>query len=213
MQRTFTILKARYVKAGNAGLVIDRLIKEGFQIRAVKMLHLTKAQAEGFYYVHKERPFFGDLVRFMTEGPIVLMILEAEGAIEKLRKLMGATIRQGRGRHDSETVWIQHRTQCDSRFRRSGNIRVRDVILLQSTRNCLMSTWNSLGELSSLLAESFVLVGVFLDVRAQTAVSHWPSAAGFSLSRATILAFYFPLGTSIVISIILTIIVRLLTKR
>ena len=55
------------------------------------MLHLTKAQAEGFYYVHKERPFFNDLVRFMTEGPIVLMILEAEGAVEKLRKLMGAT--------------------------------------------------------------------------------------------------------------------------
>jgi nucleoside-diphosphate kinase len=91
MQRTFTILKPDTVQKGNAGLVIDRLIKEGFQIRAVKMLHLTKAQAEGFYYVHKERPFFGDLVRFMTEGPIVLMILEAEGAIEKLRKLMGAT--------------------------------------------------------------------------------------------------------------------------
>jgi nucleoside-diphosphate kinase len=91
MQRTFTILKPDTVKAGNAGLVIDRLIKEGFRIRAVKMLHLSKAQAEGFYYVHKERPFFGDLVRFMTEGPIVLMILEAEGAIEKLRKLMGAT--------------------------------------------------------------------------------------------------------------------------
>jgi len=91
MQRTFTILKPDTVKAGNAGLVIDRLIKEGFRIRAVKMLHLTKAQAEGFYYVHKERPFLNDLVRFMTEGPIVLMILEAEGAIEKLRKLMGAT--------------------------------------------------------------------------------------------------------------------------
>ena len=91
MLRTFTILKPDTVKAGNAGLVIDRLIKEGFRIRAVKMLHLTKAQAEGFYYVHKERPFFGDLVRFMTEGPIVLMILEAEGAIEKLRKLMGST--------------------------------------------------------------------------------------------------------------------------
>jgi len=91
MQRTFTLLKPDTVNAGNAGLVIDRLIKEGFRIRAVKMLHLTKAQAEGFYYVHKERPFFGDLVRFMTEGPIVLMILEAEGAIEKLRKLMGAT--------------------------------------------------------------------------------------------------------------------------
>jgi nucleoside-diphosphate kinase len=101
MQRTFTILKPDTVKAGNAGLVIDRLIKEGFRIRAVKMLHLTKAQAEGFYYVHKERPFFGDLVRFMTEGPIILMILEAEGAIEKLRKLMGAT---DPGKADAGTI-------------------------------------------------------------------------------------------------------------
>jgi nucleoside-diphosphate kinase len=101
MQRTFTILKPDTIKAGNAGLVIDRLIKEGFRIRAVKMLHLTKAQAEGFYYVHKERPFFGDLVRFMTEGPIVLMILEAEGAIEKLRKLMGAT---DPGKADAGTI-------------------------------------------------------------------------------------------------------------
>jgi len=101
MERTFTILKPDTIKAGNAGLVIDRLIKEGFRIRAVKMLHLTKAQAEGFYYVHKERPFFGDLVRFMTEGPIVLMILEADGAIEKLRKLMGAT---DPGKADASTI-------------------------------------------------------------------------------------------------------------
>jgi nucleoside-diphosphate kinase len=105
MQRTFTILKPDTIKAGNAGLVIDRLIKEGFRIRAVKMLHLTRVQAEGFYYVHKERPFFGDLVRFMTEGPIVLMILEAEGAIEKLRKLMGAT---DPGKADAGTIRKQY---------------------------------------------------------------------------------------------------------
>ena len=91
MQRTFTILKPDSVKAGNAGLIIDRLIKEGFQIRAMKLVHLTKAQAEGFYYVHKERPFFGSLVQFMSEGPIVPMVLEADNAIEKLRKVMGAT--------------------------------------------------------------------------------------------------------------------------
>jgi len=91
VQRTFTILKPDSVKAGNAGLIIDRLIKEGFQIRAMKLVHLTKAQAEGFYYVHKERPFFGSLVEFMSEGPIVPMVLEADNAIEKLRKVMGAT--------------------------------------------------------------------------------------------------------------------------
>ena len=91
MQRTFTILKPDTVKAGNTGRVIDRLIKEGFHIRAMKLIHLTKAQAEGFYYVHKERPFFGSLVEFMSEGPIVPIVLEADNAIEKLRKVMGAT--------------------------------------------------------------------------------------------------------------------------
>ena len=91
MQRTFTILKPDSVKAGNTGLIIDRLIKEGFRICAMKMIHLTKAEAEGFYHVHKARPFFSSLVEFMTEGPIVPMVLEAENAIEKLRKVMGAT--------------------------------------------------------------------------------------------------------------------------
>lgn len=91
MQRTFTILKPDTIQSGNAGLVIDRLLKEGFRIRGAKLLHLSKSQAEGFYYVHKERPFFPDLVKFMTEGPIIAMVLEAENAIEKLRKVMGAT--------------------------------------------------------------------------------------------------------------------------
>jgi nucleoside-diphosphate kinase len=91
VQRTFTILKPDTVKDGNTGQIIDRLLKEGFRIRAMKLIHLTKAQAEGFYYVHKERPFFGSLVEFMSEGPIVPMVLEADNAIEKLRKVMGAT--------------------------------------------------------------------------------------------------------------------------
>ena len=91
MQRTFTILKPDTVNAGNTGRIIDRLVKEGFRIRAMKLIHLTKAQAEGFYHVHKERPFFPSLVEFMSEGPIVPMVLEADNAIEKLRKVMGAT--------------------------------------------------------------------------------------------------------------------------
>jgi nucleoside-diphosphate kinase len=91
MQKTFTILKPDTVKAGNAGAVLSEIEKAGFRVRAIKMLHLSKAQAEGFYYVHKERPFFGSLVGFMTEGPIVAMVLEADNAIEKLRKVMGAT--------------------------------------------------------------------------------------------------------------------------
>ena len=91
MQRTFSILKPDTVKAGKAGTVLAEIEKAGFQIRAMKLLHLTEAQAQGFYYVHKERPFFGSLVKFMTEGPIVAMVLEADNAIERLRKTMGAT--------------------------------------------------------------------------------------------------------------------------
>ena len=89
--KTFTILKPDTLRAGNAGAIISRLEQEGFRIRAMKMLHLTEAQAQGFYYVHKERPFFPSLVKFMTEGPVILMVLEADNAIDKLRKVMGAT--------------------------------------------------------------------------------------------------------------------------
>jgi nucleoside-diphosphate kinase len=91
MEKTFTILKPDTVKAGNAGAVISRLEQAGFRIRALKMIHLSPAEAEGFYHVHRERPFFGSLVKFMSEGPIVPMVLEADNAIEKLRKVMGAT--------------------------------------------------------------------------------------------------------------------------
>ena len=91
MQKTFTILKPDTVSTGKSGAVISELEKAGFRIRAMKMLHISEAQAQGFYYVHKERPFFGSLVKFMTEGPIVAMVLEADNAIEKLRKTMGAT--------------------------------------------------------------------------------------------------------------------------
>ena len=91
MQKTFTILKPDTVSAGNAGAIINAIEKAGFRIRAMKMLHLTEGEAQGFYHVHKERPFFGSLVTFMTEGPIVAMVLESDNAIEKLRKVMGAT--------------------------------------------------------------------------------------------------------------------------
>ncbi len=91
MQRTLTILKPDTVEAGNAGAVIHLIEQAGFRIRGAKMLHLTRNQAEGFYAVHRERPFFNDLVSFMTEGPVIVMALEAEDAVAKLRLLMGAT--------------------------------------------------------------------------------------------------------------------------
>jgi nucleoside-diphosphate kinase len=91
MQQTLTILKPDTVGAGNAGAVIQMIESAGFRIRAAKMLHLTKGKAQGFYAVHRERPFFDDLVKFMTEGPVIVMMLEADDAIVRLRTLMGAT--------------------------------------------------------------------------------------------------------------------------
>ncbi len=91
MQTTFTILKPDSIKDGNAGAIISRLEKEGFRILGMKMVQLTKPQAEGFYAVHKDRPFFSSLIAFMTEGPVIMMVLEGDAAIDKLRKLMGST--------------------------------------------------------------------------------------------------------------------------
>lgn len=91
MEQTLAIIKPDAVAQGFTGKIIDRILAEGFSIKAMKMLQLSKAGAEGFYAVHKERPFFNDLTEFMISGPVVTMVLEAEGAITKWRSLMGAT--------------------------------------------------------------------------------------------------------------------------
>ena len=91
MERTFAIIKPDAFKAGNAGKILARIYAEGFKVVGLKKLFLSKVEAEGFYYVHKERPFFAELTEFMSSGPCVVMVLEAEGAIRKWRDLMGAT--------------------------------------------------------------------------------------------------------------------------
>lgn len=91
VERTLTIIKPDGVASGRIGEIIKRLEANRFRILAIKMLHLTKAQAEGFYIVHKERPFYSSLTTFMSEGPVVVMALQSENAIAKLRDLMGAT--------------------------------------------------------------------------------------------------------------------------
>ena len=91
MERTFSIIKPNAVADNNIGKIISLFEKEGLRIAALKLTRLSKEKAEGFYIEHKERPFFGSLVGFMTEGPVVLMVLEGENAVEKNRKLMGAT--------------------------------------------------------------------------------------------------------------------------
>ena len=91
MQKTFSIIKPDAVKAGNAGKILAHLEAAGFRVAALKMVKLSKLQAEGFYAVHRERPFFNSLVTFMTEGPVIVMALEREDAVKKLREAMGAT--------------------------------------------------------------------------------------------------------------------------
>jgi len=91
VERTLSIIKPDGVTKNVIGEVIKRFEKDGIKIAAMKMIHLTKNQAQGFYAVHKERPFFGSLTDFMTSGPIVVMVLEGKNVIAKNRKLMGAT--------------------------------------------------------------------------------------------------------------------------
>jgi len=90
-QRTLTIIKPDSVEKGNAGKIIAHLEAEGFRIIAGRMMHLTEAQARAFYEVHKERPFYNDLVAYMTSGPVWPMALEREDAVAYLRQVMGAT--------------------------------------------------------------------------------------------------------------------------
>ncbi len=90
-ERTFSIVKPDAVKAGKTGQVLARLEGAGFKLVAARMRHLTRAEAEGFYHVHKERPFFGSLCAFMSSGPCLTMVLERENAIAQLREVMGAT--------------------------------------------------------------------------------------------------------------------------
>ena len=91
VERTFSIIKPDAVAAGQAGEILAMIQRAGFNVLGMRMMRLTDAQARGFYAVHRERPFFEGLVKFMTEGPIVVMALEREDAIKKLREVMGAT--------------------------------------------------------------------------------------------------------------------------
>jgi nucleoside-diphosphate kinase len=90
-QRTLSIVKPDGVRKGLIGEVVRRFEKEGIRIAAMKMLNLTKLQAEGFYAVHRERPFFASLTEFMSSGPIVVMVLEGDDVIARNRTIMGAT--------------------------------------------------------------------------------------------------------------------------
>jgi len=91
LERTLAIIKPDAVQRRLAGRIIQRIEEGGFQIRAMRRVHLTRPQAEGFYAVHRERPFFVSLIEFMSSGPVIALVLEAQDAIKKWRTLMGAT--------------------------------------------------------------------------------------------------------------------------
>ena len=88
---TFAIIKPDAVKNRNTGKIYDRIISAGFDIKSAKLLRMTQSQAEGFYSVHKERPFFGELTKFMSSGPCMVLALQKENAVEEWRKTIGAT--------------------------------------------------------------------------------------------------------------------------
>ena len=91
MERTFAIIKPDAVRKGFTGRILARIEEAGFRVRALRMIRMSKAEAEGFYYVHRERPFFGGLTDFMSSGACLVMCLEGPDAIRKWRDLMGAT--------------------------------------------------------------------------------------------------------------------------
>ena len=91
MERTFAINKPDAVSRQLAGQILARIEAAGFTVRAMRLQHLSKKEAEGFYAVHKARPFYGDLVKFMTSGPVVVSVLEGPDAVQKHRDLMGPT--------------------------------------------------------------------------------------------------------------------------
>ncbi len=91
LERTLSIIKPDAVAGDNIGAILSRFEEAGLRIVAARMLHLGRRQAEGFYAVHRERPFFADLVKFMTSGPVLVQVLEGENAIARNREVMGAT--------------------------------------------------------------------------------------------------------------------------
>ncbi len=136
VERTLSIIKPDAVAKNVIGQIYSRFEGAGLRIVAARMTQLSKAQAEGFYAVHKERPFFGELVAFMISGPVMIQVLEGENAMQKNRDLMGATDpEEGRQRHDPRRLRRQHRCQRGARFRFCAERSDRNSLLFPRARS------------------------------------------------------------------------------
>ena len=128
--RTFSIVKPDAVAAGNTGAILQSLEAAGFRLVALRLVRMTKAEAEGFYGVHRERPFFSSLTDFMSSGPAVVVALERDDAISELRRSDGRHEPGRRGsRHHPGALRHIYRTERDPRFRFAGIGRVRTPLL------------------------------------------------------------------------------------
>ena len=132
LERTLSIVKPDGVARNLIGDVYHRFEKAGLRIVAARMLQLTQRQAEGFYAVHRERPFFRDLCAYMTSGPVMVQVLEGESAVARHREIMGATDpEESRARHDPRRPCDQHRRERRARLGQRRERRARDRLLLR----------------------------------------------------------------------------------
>ena len=135
MDRTFAIIKPDAVATKKAGAILARIEQEGFTVRGMRLMHMTKGEAEGFYAVHKARPFFGALTDFMSSGPCIVMALEAPDAIAKWRTLMGATDpAKAEAGTPAQGLRRVDRAQRHARLRRARDGRLRARLLLPRPR-------------------------------------------------------------------------------
>ncbi len=140
IERTFSIIKPDATKRNLTGKIVDKLESAGLRVVAQKRIRMTRAQAEGFYAVHKERPFFGELVEFMISGPVVVQVLEGENAVAKNREVMGATNPKDAapGTHPQGLRPLRRR-ELGARLRRAGDGEGGDRLLLQGQRDRRLS--------------------------------------------------------------------------
>ena len=130
IERTLSIIKPDAVKKNVIGQILARFEAAGLKIVAASMMHLSRSEAEGFYAVHHERPFFKDLVDFMISGPVMVQVLEGENAIAKNRELMGATDPKKAAKGTIRADFADDRRQRRARLRRAGNRAQRNRVFL-----------------------------------------------------------------------------------